>query len=192
MNEQITLVEGLKKAKALLIEANDLRKQIALHCADMTNETPVYGEEQSKQISSWLQAHEDKIALSEKLRLRVAYTNATSFVSMKIGDKTVRKSIAAWVLRKQTLAAESLAAWEVLGDRGLKNKVLATSSGTTQEVTGRRYFDPVLRDRRVREYRDEPGIIDRTLEHYNAVTFLKELPGEQEAPIEQHTPQPSA
>lgn len=37
-----------------------------------------------------------------------------------------------------------------------------------------RYFDPVERDNRVSMYREEPGLIDSTLEVVNATTDLLE------------------
>ena len=176
----MTLLEGLKKSKALLTEAETIRKQLSVYCADLSNENPYYGSEESQrqQIQTWLQSHHDKVAESMALSLRVAYTNATTFVDMQIGNKTIRKSVSAWILRRRTYAPVEVQAFAVLNDRGLKDKAMPTTTGQAQDVKVRRYFNPVQRDEKLQEYNSEPGIIDRTLEYTNATTPLKDLPAE--------------
>jgi len=164
----------MKKLKDLAIKAEDLRKKVAQHCADLTIETAVYPDQRSK-VSEWLQVHED--VLKEILRLRVAIqrTNIATPVVIELEGKQVTKSIAEWIHRRRDLSKFSLAAWSNLGDRGLKEQNVQTSpGGPVTEVRVRRYYDPAERDRRMEAYRSEPSVIDATLEIVNATTDLQE------------------
>lgn len=168
------LIEAMKKTQDLQRKAEDLRSKVALHCADLSHETPVYGERQREQVREWVQAHGD--ILKEILRLRTAIqrTNLATPVSIEIEGKPVSKTIAEWIHRRRDLAKMDEAMWKMLGDRGLKEGILQGSQGQTQEVKIRRYFDPVERDRMLETYRSEPMTIDATLEVVNAVTDLIE------------------
>lgn len=168
------LIEAMKKIKELQVKGDDLRKKVATYCADQNHETPVYGQEQAEKIKEWIQSHHD--TLKEILRLRVAIqrTNIKTPVEIELGGKQVTKSIAEWIHRRRDLAELELSMWRGIGDRGLREGVLQTSTGGTQEVKIRRYYDPSERDARIELYRSEPSVIDRTLEVVNAVTELAE------------------
>lgn len=166
------LIEGMKLAKELLIKADDLRKKIAANAAHLNIETPVYSD-QKKQIREWLQAHEDVVREIARLRVRVTKTNLATNVSITIGEKSVTKCITEWIARRKELAALDGQAWAALTDRGLKEQNLQTSQGgPVTEIRIVRCFDPVERDAKVNTYREEPGLIDRTLEVVNATTDL--------------------
>lgn len=167
------VIEAMKQIKSLVIKAEDLRKKVAVHCADVDYETPMYPDQRG-QVSEWLQAHSD--VLKEVLRLRVAIqrTNLQTSVSIILGDKTVTKSMAEWIHRRRDLAALEMGAWSVLGDRGLKEGQIQTTQGETRLVKIRRYFDPKDRDSKMEMFRSEPMTIDSTLEVVNAVTDLIE------------------
>lgn len=168
------LIEGMKLAKELLVKADDLRKKIALNAAHLNIETPVYSD-QKKQIREWLQAHEDVIREVAKLRVRVSKTNLATQVSINIGDKALSKCITEWIARRKELARFDQAAWESLTDRNLKEQNLVTAQGgPVTEIRIVRCFDPAERDGKISLYRDEPGLIDRTLEVVNATTDLLE------------------
>ena len=166
------LIEGMKLVKELQVKADDLRKKIALNCALLSIETPTYPD-QKGQVRKWLQSHEDVVREIARLRVRVAKTNLATIVSIKIGESQVEKCITEWIARRKELAPLDQQAWAALGDRGLKEQNLRTSAdGPVTEVRIVRFFDPVERDAKVAIYRDEPGLIDRTLEVVNAVTDL--------------------
>lgn len=169
------LIEAMKKLKDMNVKAEDLRKKVALNCADLTIETPLYGADQKATVDGWIQAHSD--LLKEILRLRVAIqrTNLATPVAIQLDGKAVTKSIAEWIHRRRDLAKLEQAMWTTLGDRGLKEQNVQTApGGPVTEVKIRRYYDPVQRDTKLESYRSEPTVIDGTLEVTNAVTDLIE------------------
>lgn len=167
------IIEAMKQVKDLTRKADDLRTKIGSHSADLDFETPMY-ENQKLQVSGWLQSHSD--ILKEILRLRVAIqkTNILTPVTITIGDVNVTKTIAEWIHRRRDLAAMEQQAWRQLTDRGLREGTVTQSTGQLKEVKIRRYFDPLVRDQKVEEFRSEPHLIDSTLEVVNAVTDLIE------------------
>lgn len=167
------LIEAMKKTQDLQRKADDLVNKVGQHCADLSHETPMYPD-QRKQVAEWIQAHSD--ILKEVLRLRTAIqrTNLATEVTIEIGGRQVTKSIAEWIHRRRDLAKAEAAMWSKLGDRGLREGMLQTSQGQTQEVRIRRYFDAAERDRKLEEYLSEPSAIDARLEVTNAITDLME------------------
>lgn len=167
------LIQAMKQLKDLAIKAEDLRKKISTHCADLNFETPLYAD-QKRQIAEWLQAHAD--LLKEILRLRVAIqrTNLATAVTIELGGKQVTKCIAEWIHRRRDLATLDMSAWRGLNDRGLKEGTGQNSQGVPLEVKIRRYFDAAERDVKIELYRSEPSVIDSNLEVINAVTALIE------------------
>src|ERR1700679_468840 len=93
----------MKRLKDLNTKAEDLRKKVVQHSADLTIETPVYAD-QRRQASEWIQSHSD--ILKEILHLRVAMqrTNIATPVSIELDGKHVTKSIAEWIHRRRDLA----------------------------------------------------------------------------------------
>lgn len=168
------LIEAMKQIKALTIKAEDLRGKVAKYCADQSHETAVYGDKQVSQIKEWIQAHHDVLQEIARLRVAVQTTNIKTNVTITLGGKQVTKSIAEWIHRRRDLAGLELAMWTGIGDRGLREGTIQTSTGEKQEVKIRRYYSPIERDTNVENYRTEPGVIDSTLEVTNAVTDLVE------------------
>jgi hypothetical protein len=168
------LIEALKQEKELLRKADDLAEKVHRYCADQSHETPVYGSRQKEQIDEWIQSHSD--VLREVLRLRVAIqrTNLATPVTIELGGKQVTKTIAEWVHRRRSLANKERDLWAKIGDRGLREGVIRTSTNEEQKVEIRRYYDPVQRDKMVDIFQGEPIKIDSTLEVINAVTDLIE------------------
>jgi len=167
------IIEAMKKIKDLQIKADDLRKKVSTYCADQTIETPVYGDNQEKQVKEWIQSYGDIIKEILKLRIGIQRTNLGTRVTIELGGKQVTKSIAEWIHRRRDLAEYDKSIWSVLGDRGLREGIIKTSTGESQEVKIRRYYNPKERDEKIELYRSEPSIIDSTLEVTNAVTDIK-------------------
>lgn len=167
------IIEAMKQIKDLQRKADDLKRKIGAHSADLDFETPLY-ENQKGQVAEWLQAHSD--ILKEVLRLRIAIqrTNLETMVTITVGGKAVTKCIAEWIHRRRDLAGEEYKAWSQLTDRGLKEGTITQSTGQLKEVKIRRYFDPLTRDQKIDEFRSEPHNIDATLEVVNAITDLIE------------------
>jgi len=174
----MTIAEGMKQIKLLLRKAEDLRKKIAEHCADLSYEAPVYGtpDEQRKTVAGWLQAHGDLLREVADLKRRISATNLATEPTIQLGGKGVAKPITEWVARRTQLAALDEAAWKALTDRNLRDGGLqATAPGAPSvPVQVRRYYDPKERDARVELYRSEPTVIDSALETVNATTQLVE------------------
>lgn len=167
------IIEALKKVQDLARKADDLKKKIGQHCADMDYETPLY-KNQDLQVAEWLQAHSDIIKETLRLKIAIQRTNLETQVTMTIGERDITKSIAEWVLRRRGLAEQERMAWNMLTDRNLKEGLVQQTSGVTREVKIRRYYNPQIRDARIEEYRSEPHIINATLEVVNATTDLIE------------------
>ncbi len=167
------LIEGLKKIKELQKKAEDLRGLVKNNCARSSLETDKYPD-QIKRVSGWIQSHSD--ILKEILRLRIAIqrTNLATEVSIEIGDKVVKKTIAEWIHRRRDLADEELAIWNCLTDRGIKEGQAKSPTGDPIEIKIVRFYDPVEKDSKRELFQSEPIIIDSKLEVTNAVTDLIE------------------
>lgn len=166
------LIEAMKLIKELQRKAEDLRDKVKEHSANYDYETAVYPD-QKRQIDEWIQAHHDILKEILKLRLAVQRTNLATKVDITIDERIVTKTIAEWIHRRRDLAELERLMWSGLTDRGLKEggALPNTIPGTQPSLVKiRRYYDPPLRDRKIELYRNEPGIIDRTLEVVNAIT----------------------
>lgn len=168
------IIEALKQIKDINRRIEELKEQIAKFCMDMDYETPVY-ENQAEQIKSWIQSRHDLIQEILRLKKCIQVTNLLIDVTIKIGDNTITKSIAEWIVRRQTLSALELQAWEKLGQKPLKEGTVATSTGEKKDVKIRRYFSTEERDKMVNILRSEPILIDSHLEITNAITDLLEV-----------------
>lgn len=167
------LIQAMKQIKDLVVKAEDIRKLIAKHSADLSYETPAYADTKA-QVDSWLQSHKD--ILKEILRLRVAVqrTNLETVVPIELDGKSVTHTIAEWIHRRRDLATLEASAFAQLTDRNLKEGVAQQSTGAAIEVKIRRYYDAATRDKAIASYKSEPHLIDATLEVANAVTDLIE------------------
>lgn len=168
------IIEGMKKIKELQVKVEDLKGKISQYCAIQSVETPTYGKDQAQKIKEWLQGVHDTIQEILRLRVAIQRTNINTKVKVELGGKFVEKSIAEWIHRRRDLAELEKKVWEALGDRGLREGILQNSQNEKVAVTVVRYFDPSEKDNKVALYRDEPSVIDRTLEVINAVTDLQE------------------
>lgn len=168
------IIEAMKKIKEIQVKVEDLRKKVSQFCAIQSVETPLYGKDQSIKIKEWLQGVHDSIQEIMRLRVAIQKTNINTNVKIELGGKFVEKSIAEWIHRRRDLATLEKSVWESIGDRGLKEGIMQNSQGEKVEVKILRFYDPSEKDNNVALYRDEPSVIDRTLEVINAVTDLQE------------------
>lgn len=168
------LIQAMKQEKDLQKKAEDLRQKVAAYCADLSFETPLYGNDQQSVINGWIQAHHDILKEIESLRFRIQKTNITTPVTIELGGKQVTKTISEWIWRRRDLAKAEMQMWTGLTDRNLKEGSLpaTTPNGTPVEAKIRRYYSPVQRDEMKELFRSEPSAIDATLEVVNAVTEL--------------------
>jgi hypothetical protein len=168
------LIQGMKLIKELTIKADDLRKKIGAHSAHLNIETAVY-KEQPKQVGEWLQAHTDLMQEIGRLRVAIARTNLATLVTINVGGRNVEKTITEWIVRRMVTAPMDALAYQALTDRNLKEQDLKpTPDSAVTQVRIVRCYDPKARDTMIAVYRDEPGLIDRTLEVVNATTDLIE------------------
>ena len=167
------LIEAMKKIKDLQRKAEDLRKKVADCSADLDFETPQYDNQREK-VESWLQAHSDIVHEIERLRVAIQATNLATSVTIELNGKEITKTIAAWILRRQSLAALEEQMWGKLTDKGLKDGTVPQSDGTRKDIHVRRYYDPEKRDEKIDLFRSEPLLVDAKLEVINATTDLIE------------------
>ena len=140
---------------------------------DYSHEEPTYGsvDKQTAKITEWMQSIQDINQEISKLKISIQKTNLATEVTLQIGDVSVTKNIAAWILRRRELAERDLKAWTALTED--KQKFVAIKRNGEDDVSQLRlYYDPAKRDAMIEHYRSEPGIIDSTLETVNAVTDL--------------------
>lgn len=166
------IIEALKELKNLDGKVKDLTQKVKDNSARASFETPKYADEK-KQIRDWLQSARDTLFRIEELTVALAKTNAVTQMTVKIGDKEVTKSPAAWLIRYRKLAALEQASWASLTDKGVKE---GKFNGPTGEITVtiERAYDPKERDEKVEELRSEPFAISAALEIFNAATDLVE------------------
>lgn len=171
------LVEAMKRVKQNKEKILDLQKKIAMHCANLSHETPLYGAVETPQrIREWIQTCTDITKENVRLLIAIQRTNIVTNVTITLGGEAVTKCIAEWVWRRREYAALDLATWLNLTDRGLKEGHMQTSTTQPFEIKIVRHFDPMLRDAAVAMYKSEPHEIDASLEIINAVTDVVEEP----------------
>lgn len=170
------IIEALKQINANKIKIEDLQKKINTNCANLSYETPQYGDKTSDQIKEWLQACTDISKDNVQLLTRIAKTNLATKVTLTLGDKSVEKTIAEWIWRRREYAAIDLKTWSQLTDRGLREGVTpSTTGGEPMKITIVRHFEPKERDTKLAIYASERHTIDSALEVANATTDLLEL-----------------
>lgn len=167
------LIEAMKEIKALKLKADDLVGKIGRYSARASFETNTYPD-QMGQVKEWLQSHHDTIKRIAKISVAIQKTNLQTDVEIDIDGKKVKHSIAEWILRRRELAGFEQNAWQQLTDKGIKEGFGQQSDGSKIEIKIVRFYDPIERDNKIEGYRQEPGLIDRTLETVNAVTELVE------------------
>ena len=166
------IIQAMKKVKENKEKITDLQAKIAVACANLNFETPVYGDATKQKISEWLQSCQDLSQDNIGLLCSIARTNLATVVPIEVGGKTVTKTIAEWVWRRREYALLDAKAFAVLTDRNLKEGVTQSSTGQAVEVRIQRHYDPNYRDMMLAMYKSEPHLIDSTLEVINAVTDL--------------------
>lgn len=165
------LIEAMKKIKANKAKITDLQKKIGSVCANLSNETPVYGNDTAAKVAEWAQSCEDLAQECIRLHCAIQATNLATEVTIEISGKPVTKSIAAWVLRRREYAQLDQQTWASIGDRNLREGNIQQSTGVI-DVKIVRHYDPLIRDFKLGMYREEPYLIDATLEVINAITDL--------------------
>ena len=165
------IIEAMKKVKANRVKISDLQGKIGLNCAHLSHETSPY-DNPAKKISEWVQSCCDISQECVGLLTSISVTNHATTVAIEIGGKTVKKTIAEWIWRRREFAAIDKATYAALGDRGLKEGQLGTSTGDPIQVTIVRNYDAEKRDKMLAEFTEEPSSIDAALEVVNATTDL--------------------
>ncbi len=173
MAEKMKIIEALKLVKDLQRKAEDIRKKVRQHAAHLSNEKPVY-EEQDKQVKEWIQSYQDLVKEILQLRVAIQKTNLATEVAIQLNGQAVTKSIAEWIHRRRDLASMDQTIWAALTDRGLREGQITQSTGEKVDVTIKRYYNPAERDKKVEAYISEPNLIDARLEITNATTDLVE------------------
>lgn len=168
------IIEAMKRVKMNEEKIADLQQKVASVSANLTLETPLYGDQTAARISEWIQACEDIGRENINLLVSIQRTNLATPVTIEVGGKKVTKSIAEWVWRRRKYAELDLNTWQKLTDRGLKEGHGQSSTGVPLEIKIQRHYDPVKRDEKTAEYRAEPHQIDAALEIVNATTDLLE------------------
>lgn len=168
------IIEAMKRVKANEIKVDDLQKKIAQYCANLSTETPLYGESSKAKITEWAQSCEDISQENIRLLCAIQKTNLQTSVTIEIGGKTVTKNIAEWVWRRRKYALLDLKTYGQMTDRNLKEGIAMSTTGDKVEVKIVRNFDVLVRDQKMEMYRTEPHTIDAALEVVNATTELIE------------------
>jgi hypothetical protein len=182
---ELYLIQGLKKQKSMVSDMNQLIELIQQHSADFQNETPLLGDEQKQraQLIAWWQAYRDLERDLEWLNLRIQHTNVSTYVPITFDKVTITMPISSWVYRRQHGCDRLVTLESAFSSRGLKEQSIKTSSGVTEVMKIRYYYDPQLQAQRLMDAKREKSIIDSTLEVVNATTKLLVVP-ELEVPNE--------
>lgn len=168
------IIEAMKRVKLNDDKIADLHNKIGLYCANLSNETPLYGDQSKEKISEWTQSCEDLTQENIRLLCSIQRTNLQTQVTIELGGKGVTKNIAEWVWRRRKYAQIDYATFTQLTDRNLKEGYLQTTTGERIDIKIVRHFDVAVRDKKLEMYRSEPHVIDAALEVINATTDLLE------------------
>src|SRR5215471_1771437 len=106
------IVEALKRVKSNKEKIGDLRVKIGNHCANMSFETPLYGDATKAKVSEWVQSATDLTKENVRLLESIQRTNLQTLVTIKIGEgQALTNSIAYWIWRRREYSAMDLAVW---------------------------------------------------------------------------------
>lgn len=168
------IIEAMKRVKANEEKIADLQKKIGSVSANLSYETPLYGENTKDKIAEWLQSCTDLTQDNIKLLVAIQRTNLATMVTISLGDKSVTKNIAEWIWRRRKYAVLDQMTWTTLSDRGLKEGNMVQSTGEAMQIRIIRHYDADQRDKMIAMFKSEPHEIDAALEVTNAVTDLIE------------------
>lgn len=168
------IIEALKAIKRLREKVDDLREKIHSHCAHTSLDKAEYGDKQRDKIQEWINSYRDTLKEIARLKLGLQKTNLETMVTIEIGDNKITEPIAYWILRRRELAGLEHAMWQKVTSKHLKAGSIPPTrqGGEPVEVTIVTHFDPEIRDKYLSSTREEPLIIDATLEVVNATTEL--------------------
>lgn len=168
------IIEAMKRIKQNKEKIGDLQMRIGAVSANLSIETPVYGDETKNKVKEWAQSCDDLTQDNVKMLCSIARTNLATQVPIVLGEKIVTKSISEWVWRRREYALIDYNTWAKMTDRGLKEGPVRSSTEVPIEVKIQRHYDPEKRDKMMTIYKSEPHEIDAALEVVNAVTDLIE------------------
>ena len=177
----------MKEVDSLFKKVSEIEKQLALYCADVDLDAPVFESEdkQTEQIKKWLQSGADCIKRISHLKTSISRTNLATQITIELMGKPVTKSITEWIYRRGNgrsmasgLAAIEANLWKSLTDspngKQLTSGQMHRPDGSIREVKVRRYYNPQQRELKISELQVEPSKIDGALEVANAITDLIE------------------
>lgn len=164
----------MKRIKANKEKLNDLQMKIAQNSANLSYETPLYGDKTKEILAAIAQTCEDIVQDNAKLLVRISKTNLATSVTILLGEKAVAKSIAEWIWRRREYAVLDQKTWSLMTDRNLKEGTAPSTipGGEPTKVSIVRNYDVQIRDAKIAMYKSEPHEIDAALEVANAVTDL--------------------
>lgn len=170
----MTLTQALKKRKEYFKKLDDLKDKISRISARMENQTAEYANEPI-QINEWIQARKDIIQEIEKLTYAIQVTNIITQVTIELNNKSITKSIAEWMQRRDKLAKLELESYTSLTDRNLRAQTLKQPDSNGAQVIQVVFnYNPKERDVNTELFRTEPNTIDSVLETINATTDIVE------------------
>src|ERR1700761_1685509 len=95
------IIEAMKRIKQNKEKMADLQQKIGSVSANLSIETPVYGDKTAEQITEWIHSATDISQENVRLLVAIGRTNLATPVTITLGDKPVTKSIAEWVWRRR-------------------------------------------------------------------------------------------
>lgn len=165
------IIEAMKKVKANREKIDDLQVKIRDNSAHLSHETSPY-DNPRKKVQEWAQSCRDLSQESASLLTAISATNHATKVAINVGGDSIEKTIAEWIWRRREFADIDMRTYASMGDRGLKEGQMDSSTGQPIQVTIVRNYDVYLRDQMVAHFREEPHAIDSALEVVNATTDL--------------------
>ena len=175
----LKLTQGLKLQKSMISDIAQLEALVTKHSADFENETPLLGDasKQCAQVAAWAQSARQLENDLEWLNLRIQKTNNATLVTVELAGKQVTKPLTSWIHRRQKGCDRMTSLEQAHNDRGLKEQSIRNSSGVTETMKIRRYYDPQAQAQRIMDAKREKSLIDSTLEVVNATTDLLPIEG---------------
>lgn len=175
------LIEAIKSLRLQSKILEQIRSEIANHSQVYSNEKSPLGDtdEAKEVIRQKVQSYHDRLREIERLSRDLAFTNATTEVTIRLDGQDVTKTITEWIKRRDRTVIDDTMLQQSLGARQLKPKVDPNLPEDRRQIEVINLFDVKQRDSRLRALMEERSLIDGALEIVNATTDLRTMKPEE-------------
>lgn len=174
INEALKLIG--KKPTSIAAEIADRAKRLGVICSKLSDDTSYEyktAEGQSTAVKELIQGTIDKITHLGALKHAVTFLNATTSLTLRLGDKDVTKTVDQWIARKDIGIPMTQAVLSALKPRHLeKDRIQVDAAGAKTLVQVVRFYDEAQKDKALELLLEEERAIETALDKYNCTTEI--------------------